>query len=130
VTNTATKELVQDVVSLPHLGLLHYLLSESDNVHVAHCLELDLVATGQTCESAAEKLDRLVKSHIELALATQQLANLATRAPQSFWDEFADGTQIALEPRTIRIQIPEAVQIVPVPESRVRIVMARSAHAA
>src|ERR1700730_18241864 len=129
MTDIAIKELLSESVSLPHLSLLHYLLSESEGKYIAHCLDLDLVATGQKCEEAAAKLDKLVKAHIELALATQQHANLATKAPQSFWDQYADGKPIELEPRTLRIQIPESVQIVPVSESKLRIV-ARAAHAA
>jgi len=129
MTDIAVKELLSESVSLPHLSLLHYLLSEATGKYIAHCLDLDLVATGQNCEEAAMKLDRLVKAHIELALATQQLANLATKAPQSFWDEYADGKPIELGPRTLCIQIPESVQIVPVSESKLRIV-ARAAHAA
>ena len=128
MTEVAIKELLSGLVSLPHLDLLHYLISESEGNYVAHCLDLDLVATGQDCEQAAAKLDGLVKAHIELALATQQFENLATRAPQTFWNQFADGRAVELEPRTLKIQIPEAVQIVPVPESKLRI-LARAAHA-
>jgi hypothetical protein len=129
MTDIAIKDLLSEVVSLPHLSLLHYLLSESEGKHIAHCLDLDLVATGRTCEEAAVNLDSLVKAHIELALATRQYANLATKAPQSFWDQFADGKPIELEPRTLHIQIPESVQIVPVSEGKLRI-LARAAHAA
>lgn len=124
-----TKELQSELVSLPHLELLHYLLSESNGKHVAHCLDIDLVATGENCEQASAKLDRLVKATIEMALGTQQFANLATKAPQSFWDEFAHGKAVELEPRVLHIKIPESVQIVPVPESKLTI-MARAAHAA
>ena len=130
MSEIATKELLSELVSLPHLGLLHYLFSEAEGKHVAHCLELDLIGAGDTCEAAAEKLDRLVKATIELALATQQYANLATRAPQVFFDEFVDGTPIRLENKTLRISIPESVQIVPVQESKIRILAARAAHAA
>jgi hypothetical protein len=129
MTDSAIKEVqLLPVVSLPHLGLLHYLLSESDGQHVAHCLDLDLVATAKTRTAAAEKLDRLVKATIELALATQQIANLATRAPQTFWNEFTNGNAIELEPRTLQIKIPESVQIVPVSDSTLQI-LARAAHA-
>jgi hypothetical protein len=55
MTDIAIKELVSPVVLLPHLGLLHYLLSESDGQHVAHCLDLDLVATAKTRTAAAQK---------------------------------------------------------------------------
>ena len=128
MTDSAVKELlsVPGMVSLPHLDLLHYLLSESDGKHVAHCLDLDLVAVGKCQKEAAEKLDNLVKAHIELALATGQLANLQTRAPQVYWNQFVDGKRIKLDPTKILIQIPEAIQVVPLQESELRIL----AHAA
>jgi hypothetical protein len=127
MTEIATKELLS-VVSLPHLDLLHYLLSESNGVHIAHCLDIDLVATADTREKSAQKLDRLVKATIELSLATQQFANLLTKAPQNFWLEFADGKTIELEPKMLQIRIPESVQIVPVSDSTLPI-LARAAHA-
>jgi hypothetical protein len=127
MTDIAIKELLS-VVSLPHLDLLHYLLSETKGKHIAHCLDLDLVATADNRKNAAKKLDRLVKATIELALATQQFANLVTRAPQNFWNEFAAGNTIELEPKTLQIKIPESVQIVPVSDSILPI-LARAAHA-
>jgi hypothetical protein len=127
MTEIATKELLA-VVSLPQLDLLHYLLSESNGKHIAHCLDLDLVATADHRKNAAQKLHRLVKATIELALATQQFASLATRAPQNFWNEFATGNTIELEPKTLQIKIPESVQIVPVSDSILPI-LARASHA-
>jgi len=128
MTDSAVKELlsVPEIVSLPHFDILHYLLSESDGKHVAHCLDLDLVAVGSSQKAAADKLDTLVKAHIELSLATGQLANLQTRAPQSYWNQFLDGRRIELEPTKILIQIPESIQVVPLRESELRIL----AHAA
>ena len=128
MTDSAIKELLSPAVTLPHLDLLHYLLSESDGKHIAHCLDLDLVATAETRGESAQKLDRLVKATIELALATQQFTNLATSAPQNFWNEFADGNAVELEPRTLQIKIPGSVQIVPVSDSQLPI-LARAAHA-
>jgi hypothetical protein len=126
MTDIATKELLS-VVSLPHLDLLHYLLSESEGRHIAHCLDLDIVATAESREKAAQKLDRVVKATIELALATQQFANLATRAPKNFWVDFADGNEVDLEPKTLQIKIPESIQIVPVADSTLPI-LARAVH--
>jgi hypothetical protein len=129
MTDTAFKELqLFPVVSLPHLDLLHYLLSEANGKHVAHCLDLDLVVTADNRKNAAQKLDRLVKATIELALATQRFTNLATRAPRNFWNDFADGKAIELDPKTLQIKIPESVQIVPVSDSTLPI-LARAAHA-
>jgi hypothetical protein len=76
----------------------------------------------------ADYYEGLVKATIELALATQQYANLATKAPQNFWNEFAAGNTIELEPKTLQTKIPESVQIVPVSDSTLPI-LARAAHA-
>ena len=73
VKNAALKDLLPPLsgtLNLPHFDLLHYLLSQSDGKHVAHCLDLDLVTVASTQTDAAIKLDKLVKAHIELALAT------------------------------------------------------------
>jgi hypothetical protein len=106
VTDGSLKELMS-IPPLPRLDLLHYLLSEAEGEHIAHCLDLDLVATGKDREEAALKLDRLVKAHIELALASGHLANLATSAPQHFWKQFADGKPVKLHPTTLHIQSRE-----------------------
>lgn len=127
MSDIAIKEL--ELVSLPHLEMLHYLLSHSDGKHVAHCLDLDIVATAETRDGAAQKLDRLVRATIELALGTREYASLVTKAPQSFWNEFTIGKTIELEPKTLRIEIPKSVQIVPLPASKLPI-LARAAHAA
>jgi hypothetical protein len=109
MADIAIKELLPPAVSLPHLKLLHYRLSESKGKHIAHCLDLDLVAAADTRDKAAQKLDRLVKATIEIALATQQYENLQTKAPQNFWDEFWGGNEVKLDPKTLQIKIPEAV---------------------
>jgi hypothetical protein len=127
MSDIAIKELLPPVL-LPHLKMLHYLLSESEGKHIAHCLDLDLVSTAYTRDEAAQKLDRLVKATIELSLATQQYENLQTKAPQNFWDEFLGGREVNLEPKTLQINIPEAVQIVPVSYGTLPI-LARAAHA-
>ena len=129
MTDAALKELtpsLPETLDLPHFDLLHYLLSESEGQHVAHCLDIDLVAVGKSQTEAAVRLDRLVKAHIEYALATGEMASLKTRAPQSFWKQFLDGTRIALDPTVIHIQIPGSVQVVPIPVSELPIL----AHAA
>jgi hypothetical protein len=123
--DSAFKEL-NTIQALPHLDILHYLLSESAGQHIAHCLDLNQVAVGKTLGEAAAKLDRLVKAHIELALGTGQLANLSTRAPNKYWDMFAKGRPVPIEPATLQIEIPESVQIIPLTASELPIL----AHAA
>ena len=113
--------------TLPWLRVVHYLISGTDNRHVAHCLDLDVVATGATQEAAVEKLDGLVKAHIEIALATGQLENLSTKAPNSFWRQFIDGERIEVPHKTLHIRIPEAVQVIPLENSEVGILAHRAA---
>ncbi len=127
--DVTSKDLVP---TLPQLRVLHYLISESEGKHVAHCLDLDLVAVGVDVRAASRKLDDLVKAHIEFSLATGQFANLATKAPTSFWKLFNDGKSIDLEPKTIHITIPEAVQIVPLnsSEGEIGILARQQLHAA
>ncbi len=107
--------------TVPQLTVVHYLLSERSGEHVAHCLDLDLLSVGESREVAVKKLDNLVKSHIEFALGSGRLVNLATKAPQRYWNEFMDGEQVELDPKTIRIEIPSTVQVVPLSESEVGI---------
>jgi hypothetical protein len=113
--------------TLPWLRVVHYLLSGTDGRHVAHCLDLDVVVTGASQQIAMEKLDDLVKAHIEVALATGQLENLSTKAPSSFWRQFIDGKPIEVPRKTLHIRIPEAVQVVPLENSEVGILAHRAA---
>ena len=106
--------------ALPQLTVLHYLISQSDGVFTAHCLDLDLISVGPDLQSAGRKLDRLVKAHIELSLATSNISNLATKAPQSYWKQFLAGTNVDLEPKSIHIKVPQTVPLVS-PESEIGI---------
>jgi hypothetical protein len=109
--NNSTQELT--VSALPQLWVVHYLISEADGKHVAHCLDLDLVAVGASRQESALRLDNLVKAQIELSMATGRLVNLETKAPLNYWKQYFAGTPIELEPKTLRIKIPTAVQVVP-----------------
>src|SRR5271154_464440 len=114
MTNSAIRDLMP---SLPQLWVLHYLYSESEVKHVAHCLDRDLVSAGESVQEAGQKLDDLVKAHVEYSLATGQLTNLATRAPASYWKLFLAGRPVELEPKKIQITVPEAMQVVPLGSS-------------
>jgi hypothetical protein len=119
---------LKDVLpTLPWLRIVHYLLSGNDGKHIAHCLDLDIVATAASQDSALEKLDDLVKAHIEVALATGQLANLSTKAPSSYWRQFIDGKHIEVRRKTLHIHIPDSVQVLPVENSEVGILAHRAA---
>jgi hypothetical protein len=120
------------IPTLPQLRRLHYLISESEGKYVAHCLDLDLVSVDTNLVSAAHKLDLLVKDHIEFSLASGQLANLNTKAPIHYWQEFNGASSIELAPKEIRITIPDAAQVVPLlsPAGVLAIDVRQLAHAA
>ena len=99
--------------TIPWLRALHFLLSATDGKHIAHCLDLDLVSVGATRAESVRKLDDLVKAQIELSLNTGTLVNLATKAPNSFWQEYFAARAIDLEPKSIRIRVPDIVPIEP-----------------
>jgi hypothetical protein len=107
---TATKGIHP---TLEGLRVVHYLLYERDDNHVAHCLDLDVVAVGSSIEEASQKLDFLVKAHIEYALKEGREDALRIQAPTDFWRQFFSGKNLDLEPRTIHIQVPEGGQVVP-----------------
>ena len=117
------------IPSLPQLTVLHYLISQADGKFAAHCLDLDLVSIADDLQTAGRKLDGLVKAHIELSLATSNLSNLGTRAPQSYWKQFLAGTEIELEPKSIHIRVPETIPMA-APESEIGILARQLAHAA
>lgn len=111
--STAEKIVIPPVPALPQLRVVHYLLSERDGKHVAHCLAFDLVCVGSSVNDASRKLDNLVKAHIEYSLDSRRQVNLTTQAPTPYWRQFFAGRNIELTPRTIHISIPEAAQAIP-----------------
>ena|ERR1019366_6386338 len=76
------------------IRVLHYLQSYSENQHVGHCLDLDLVATGPDQETAALRLDALVKAQMEWALRAGELALLDNPAPMEYWERFLSGVKL------------------------------------
>jgi hypothetical protein len=89
--------------------VLHYLQSYSENQYVGHCLDLDLVATGPDQETAALRLDALVKAQIEWALGAGGLALVDNPAPMEYWGRFLNG--VKLPSRQIEFQ-GDAVHII------------------
>jgi len=64
------------------------LLKEEDGLFVAHCLELDIVATGVTMDQAQRDCVALVCAQVEYAFAHNNLDNLYHSAPTEVWAEF------------------------------------------
>jgi len=55
---------------------------------VAHCLELDIVATATTLKSLKKDILDLVITQVDYAFSNDNLANLYHPAPSRVWKEF------------------------------------------
>jgi len=64
------------------------LIKEEDGLFVAHCLELDIVATGDSMDQAQRECVALICAQIEYAFAHDNLSNLYHPAPPEVWTEF------------------------------------------
>jgi len=89
------------------MRMLHYLFSSSEGKDVAHCLDLDLVASGKTREEATKRLTAIVKAHVELALDRGNYGSLATAAPKKYWELFFNGKPTPTHKHYISIRTPD-----------------------
>lgn len=64
------------------------LIKKEDGLFIAHCLELDIVATGDSKEQAKRECVALICAQIEYAFVHDNLDNLFHPAPQEVWAEF------------------------------------------
>ena len=68
--------------------VFNILIKKEDEVFVAHCMELDIVATGQSTDEASNDLIDLIIAQLRYAFANDNLDHLYRPAPQEVWQEF------------------------------------------
>ena len=73
---------------------------------VAHCLELDLVATSDSLEAVKADILDVIIAQIQYAFANDNLEYLYHSAPPEVWREFYE----CREQETERYQVPSNVQ--------------------
>ena len=93
-------------VSRPLLEELHYLFSHENGVTVAHCLELDLVTSGNDIEDAEESLNALVLYQVSSCWGRNE-SQLDFKAPKEDWDILSHAQGLAS--RTLELDVPPAV---------------------
>lgn len=71
---------------------LHYLVHEADGEQVAHCLNMDIVASGANTEEALGRLNELVRFQVSYALKNGILEFLRTKAPARYWEMFSEAS--------------------------------------
>ena len=64
------------------------LIKEEDGAWLAHCLELDIVATGDTIQAAEQDLVDLIRAQVSYAIEHDNLDHLYHAAPPEIWKEF------------------------------------------
>jgi hypothetical protein len=108
----------------PKIRIINYLLSPKDGKTIAHCLDFDLVVVHSDQEEAIQRLNAVVKAHIEFALNQGTYAQLSTPAPNEYWERFNKG--IFIKTAILTIRVPDIVPI-PNPEGQVGVHLSRAA---
>jgi hypothetical protein len=117
------------MIAFQKFNILHYLYSVNKRGRfVAHCLDFDLVATANDMAEANQRLDTLVKFHIESFLNSNGLSGLNRAAPKEFFDEFTDALRNGrmLPDRTLRIDVPEPIPMA-MPYGELEVIAGRAA---
>jgi len=87
---------------LPTVSVIRY--SREEDGIVAHALDFDLVAVGESEEEATEKIRWAIKAYIEYGLKNYWEEHIIFRAPEEFADELSP------ENMTLKIMEPIVVQ--------------------
>lgn len=101
---------------LPKISSLNYLFTEEGGTVVAHCLDLDLVATGHDRDSAERRLDTLVRAQVRTIVKQLNFADLNFPAPQEYWEQFYQGqefkkTKLELDVPPIVVAVEQKVNV-------------------
>ena len=67
---------------------VNILIKKEEDLFVAHCLELDIVATGGTVQQVKEDILDLIVAQVDYAFSNNNLDNLYHPAPPDVWREF------------------------------------------
>lgn len=95
-------------VGVLYLTFLIYRDGDCPSGFVSHCLELDIVATGETPPKAIDLLKELIEESVLAALEDDTLDKLCRPAPRKYWKMLAHATQYHPPKRTTRRHIKAA----------------------
>jgi hypothetical protein len=105
----------------PILTALHYLFAHSGGQTVAHCLDLDLVTSGDSIEQAEERLNAVVVAQIGICYSGGNFGQLRFKAPAEYWQALSDAKE--LEKSHLEVEVPPVV--LPVKRSVVNLLVYR-----
>jgi hypothetical protein len=68
--------------------VFNILAKKEGETWIAHCLELDIVATAQSLETLKGEMNDLILAQVDYAFSNDNLENLYRPAPAEVWKEF------------------------------------------
>ncbi len=71
------------------------LVKREDGEWIAHCLELDIVATGSTPNAAVKDMKSLILAQVSTAIENENMEYLYHPAPQEVWQEYARAQRLS-----------------------------------
>lgn len=71
------------------------LVKREDGEWIAHCLELDIVATGNTPNAAVKDIKSLILAQVSTAIENENMEYLYHPAPQEVWQEYARAKRLS-----------------------------------
>jgi len=86
---------------------LHYLFTHSGKRSVAHCLDLDLVTSGDNMEQAEDRLNAVVVAQIGLCYGAGNFGQLRVKAPSEYWEALSDAKE--LDRKQLEVEVPPVV---------------------
>lgn len=96
--------------------IFNILIKEEEDMWVAHCLELDIVATADSLEAVEKDIKDLVITQVDYAFSNDNLENLYHPAPPETWKEFYECNELTVNkimvesafrtPKTQQIFVP------------------------
>lgn len=78
---------------------------------IAHCLQMDIVASGKSAKAVEEDIIGLIKAHVRFAIDNDNVGNIFKPAPSEIWSMTGHAKRCVS--RNIRLFAPQKKEYVP-----------------
>lgn len=86
--------------------VFNILIKKENEMFVAHCMELDIIATGSSVDEVSQDMIDLIIAQLKYAFSNDNLDHLYRPAPPEVWEEFYRCKE-ALEEKKIPLSLQE-----------------------
>jgi hypothetical protein len=76
------------------------LIEEQEGRHVAHCLEMGLVAVHQDADQIVQVMSKLIIRQLQFALENDNPSDIYHSAPAEVWKKFSEAVSVRQQPPT------------------------------